>query len=585
MTKGSNGRSNLLQCDFRKKTTSNALVTRRDENMAAEEVLMTVAAKRTGEGDSKLAKHECIPFAAVPHSAPLFLDFISHSSKVNPFYPHKPIIEEVERFARGLEYPVERRAAMASILERQNRAFGSSKQAMQLIERLRSGAVAVISGQQVGLFGGPLYSVLKAVSAIQMAKDLTERGVEAVPVFWLATEDHDLAEVNHAFYCSGGTLKKVTSTSTGKSEAPVGEIRFGQEIEAVADEFAATLSDKTIAAAVRESYTTGETFGSAFGNLFARLFADHGLILLDPLDAELHKLAAPVLRSAAEQAHELDLALLERGKELRAAGYHEQVKVTAASTLLFSLKGGHRKVIQVAGDDFMIGAHKVPRAELLEEVSSHPELFSANVLLRPVMQDYLLPTAVYFGGAAEVAYFAQNAVVSQRVLGRVTPAMARFSATVLSSEDQRLLQKYRLGMPDLFHGTEELQEKLAKTALAPALQHELSAAEDSVRTHIDKLRGQLKTLDPTLVDAAERSGRKMQYQLSKIRRKAARAEARKNAELRADAESILCELFPGKDLQERTLPGVYFLSKYPRLIDDLLYLAGEYCPGHHLVKV
>jgi uncharacterized protein YllA (UPF0747 family) len=163
--------------------------------------------------------------------------------------------------------------------------------------------------------------------------------------------------------------------------------------------------------------------------------------------------------------------------------------------------------------------------------------------------------------------------------------MPRFSATILSAEHQRLLQKYRLGMPDLFHGTEELQEKLAATALAAPLQHELSAASDSIRDHIAKMQKHLASLDPTLVDAAARSGRKMQYQLSKIGRKAARAEARQNAELVSDAGEILCELFPGKDLQERTLPGVYFLAKHPILIEELLALAGEYCPGHHLVKL
>jgi bacillithiol synthase len=544
-----------------------------------------IAVERKGEGDSKLAKHECIPFAAVPHSTPLFLDFLNHSSKVSPYYPHKPIVEDVAAYARGLQYPNDRRAAVAEILERQNKSFGSSPATLASITRLRRGAVAVISGQQVGLFGGPLYSVLKAVSAIQMAKDLTNRGVDAVPVFWLATEDHDLAEVNHTFVCADGALKKLASTSKGKNDAPVGDVRFGDEITVLAEEFAGKLSDQSLAAIVRESYRSGETFGSAFGKMFARLFEQYGLILLDPLDSELHKLAAPLLRSAAEQAHELDVALLARGKQLRADGYHEQVKVTESSTLLFSLRNGQRSVIQVAGDDFMLGAQKVPRAELLKEVSEHPELFSANVLLRPVMQDYLLPTAVYFGGAAEVAYFAQVAVVYEKLLGRITPVMPRFSATVLSAGHQRLLQKYRLGMPDLFHGTEELQEKLAATALAAPLQHELAAASDAIREHIAKLQGHLKSLDPTLVDAAARSGRKMQYQLSKIGRKAARAEARRNADLVSDASEILCELFPEKDLQERTLPGVYFVAKHPGLIDALLALAGEYCPGHHLVKL
>ena len=543
------------------------------------------AERRTASGERELAKHECIPFSVVPHSTPLFLDFISHSIKLAPYFPHTPTLQNVERFARGLHHPPERRAAVANILERQNRAFGLSPSVMESISRLRGGAVAVLTGQQVGIFGGPLYSVLKAVSAVQMARDLTARGVDAVPIFWLATEDHDLAEVNHAFYCKGGELKKLTSSSKGKSAAPVGDVRFGEEIASIADEFAATLEDKSLASIVRESYRAGETFSSAFGKFFARLFQGHGLILIDPLDAELHRLAAPLLRAAAEHPHELDSALLARGRQLRADGYHEQVKVTASSTLLFSLRNGQRTVMHVAGEDFMIGAQKVARAEVLEEISNHPELFSANVLLRPVLQDYLLPTAAYFGGAAEVAYFAQLSVVYEKLLGRVTPVLPRFSATILSAEQQRRLQKYRLGMPDLFHGTDELKEKLAMTAFAPSLQHEFLSAADSVRGHIERLQTHLRSLDPTLVDAAERSGRKMQYQLSKIQRKAARAEVRRNPELVADADAILCELFPHKDLQERTLTGIHFMAKHPGLISDLLALAGEYCPGHHLVKL
>ena len=547
------------------------------------EVSATV--KATRQGDPDLAKHECIPFAAVPHSSALFLAYLSHSSHVSAFYPHLPVLDAVEGFARTLEYPAPRRALMADIFERQNRAVGASEATLAAIGRFRRGAVAVVSGQQVGLFGGPLYSVLKAVSALRMARDLTARGVEAVPIFWLATEDHDLAEVNHAFYSADGQLKKVMSASKGKSQAPVGEVRFTDEIAAVAEEFARQLDDPEVADAVRASYRAGESFGTAFGKLFARLFAKYGLILLDPLDAELHGVAAPILRAAAEQAHELDTALLARGKQLRDAGYHEQVKVTASSTLLFSLEHGQRTVVQVAGEDFMIGARKVPRAALLEQVASHPELYSANVLLRPVLQDFLLPTAAYFGGAAEVAYFAQLGVVYERLLGRVTPVLPRFSATVMDPEHQLLLQKYKLGMPDLFHGSDEVREKLAAATLAAPLQHELAVAREVVRVHIEKLETQLLALDPTLVEAAARSGRKMQYQLSKIGRKAARAEVRRNPQLVKDADTILCELFPEKDLQERTLPGVYFLAKHPGLIDTLMTLAGEYCPGHHLVTV
>lgn len=578
---GGLGRRNLLQCDFAEFPTSNGLVPKAG---AKGTTAMTTGGSVVSaeQGASSLAKHECIPFAAVPHSTTLFQDFLSYSKNVSPFYPHPPNLAAVSKYARGLAYPKERRAQMASILERQNRAFGASPATLKLLERFKAGAAAVISGQQVGLFGGPLYSVLKAVSAIAMARELTKQGVDAVPVFWLATEDHDLAEVNHTFYIDGSRLKKLTSTSKGKSSAPVGEVRFTDEIEGVARELAAHLGDAGIAAAVSESYKAGETFGSAFGKLFARIFAEQGLILVDPLDAELHRMGTPILKAAAEKAHELDLALLARGKQLREAGYHEQVKVTAASTALFSLEHGQRTVIQVAGEDFTIGAKKVGRAELLRQIEEHPEMFSANVLLRPVLQDYLFPTAVYFGGAAEVAYFAQGGVVYEKLLGRVTPVLPRFSATMVSERHEKLLRKYKLGMPDLFHGTADLQEKLASTSMPVKLQHEFAEARDVVRTHIERLQQQLQALDPTLVDAAERSSRKMQYQLGKIQRKAARAEIRRNPELAADADAILNELFPEKDLQERSLPGVWFLK--PGLVETLIELAGEWCPGHHIVN-
>jgi len=146
--------------------------------------------------------HDCIPFSAIPHTTSIFQDFLFHHKKVSRFYPHEPSVAAVAEYARGLEFPAERRARVADVLARQNRAWGAGEKALASIERLRKGAVAVVSGQQVGLFGGPLYSVLKAVSAVQLAAELAAQGIDAVPVFWLATEDHDLAEVNHTFLWS-----------------------------------------------------------------------------------------------------------------------------------------------------------------------------------------------------------------------------------------------------------------------------------------------------------------------------------------------------------------------------------------------
>ncbi len=212
---------------------------------------------------------------------------------------------------------------------------------------------------------------------------------------------------------------------------------------------------------LESSYRAGETFGSAFGRLFSQIFAGTGLILMQPLDKDVHAIAKPLLRTALEGAEELDRELLRRGKELQDAGYHEQVKVTGSSTLLFILQDGERSVMQIAGDDFLVRAQRLPRAEVFERLEEHPEQFSPNVLLRPVIQDYLLPTVVYFGGPSEIAYFAQAAVVYQNLLGRVTPVLPRLSLTVVNSRMQRLLRRYDLQLPELFRGETSLRELLA----------------------------------------------------------------------------------------------------------------------------
>ena len=198
------------------------------------------------------------------------------------------------------------------------------------------------------------------------------------------------------------------------------------------------LGDSEVTTWLRDSYRQGETLGSGFARLFARLFAEWGVILLDPADKDFHTLAKPLFRAAIERAPELDEALLARGKALEAAGYHQQVKVTAATTLLFEVKNGARTAMRRKGNgtgaEFVAGHERLSARQLVERIDAAPENFNPNVLFRPVVQDYLLPTLVYTGGAAEVAYFAQVGVVYEKLLGRVTPVLPRFSATLAGAE-------------------------------------------------------------------------------------------------------------------------------------------------------
>jgi bacillithiol biosynthesis cysteine-adding enzyme BshC len=511
-------------------------------------------------------KSECLPFTQIPHSTRLFTDFLSYSPKVQKFYPHSPFFNQwAKDEASQLKYDSERRQSVSSILERQNRNWGASDKTLANISRLRAGAAAVVTGQQVGLFGGPVFAIFKALTAVKLADQATRAGVDCAPVFWLATEDHDLAEVNQvAIPGSDYSLQSSTVPTEGLPAAPVGTIRFGSEVESVIEAATGLLGPSAIADFLREAYRPGETFGSAFARLFARLFADWGVILLDAADPELHVIAEPIYQAAIERASELDDALLARGKELDAAGYHQQVKVTPSSTLLFTLRNGARVPVHRhvnASADFLIEDERISQADLLRRIKSSPQEFSANVLLRPVIQDYLLPTLAYVGGAAEVAYFAQVGVVYDGLLGRVTPIVPRLSATIVEQKPKALLERYGLSLVDLFLGPEKVRELMASRTLPQELQTAFDQAEASLQKSLEAVRESLARLDPTLVDSATNAASKMHHQLTQLRARAARAELRHVEVLSRHADLLCNALYPSKVLQEREIGGAYFIAR------------------------
>jgi bacillithiol biosynthesis cysteine-adding enzyme BshC len=522
----------------------------------------------------------------VPHTTRLFADYLGHSSNLRSFYPSLDSHRNLASLAPSINYPAATREAVASALNRQNRTFGASQQTIANIDRLRQGAYAVVSGQQVGLFGGPLLAILKAAHAVRLARDLTQQGTDTIPVFWMASEDHDLAEVNHVFLPKTDyTLQRLTAETSGITGAPMSDLKFTPQIEQVMHEAAELLGDTAVTDILRETYRAGETVSAAFGKLFARLFAAHGLVLLDPADAELHRIAAPLFRRAVGEAAEIARALQDRGKALEHAGYHEQVKVSVGSVLLFAIQDGARVAIQRQNSHFSIGKEKLTQEELLARIEAEPETFNANVLLRPVIQDTLLPTLAYIGGPAEVAYFAQGSVVYERLLGRATPILPRFSATIIEPKIEKLLQRYDLSFDDLYHGSDALAEKLAQRTLPAELDEEFRTALATVTSTMHELQAALQQLDPTLVEASERATSKMRYQVGRLHRRAARAALRRTHILSQHANLIISALYPEKELQERTVGAVYFVAKYGlELIDTLVEVAGT-CPEHRVIRV
>ena len=541
-------------------------------------------------------KAHCLPFSQIPHTTRLFTDLLAYTPEIQPFYPQSPYFHEwMKDEATRISYDPSRRESVSAILERQNKSWNASAKTLENIERLRRGAAAVLTGQQVGLFGGPMFAIYKALTAVKLAEQASAAGIDAVPVFWLATYDHDLAEVNHVSIPGpDGLPQTLTASSQGVASAPVSAVHFGDEITGLVDQAVALLGETEAAGWMRESYRQGETLGTAFAKLYAKVFADWGVIILDPSDPELSRVAAPIYRAAIESAPEIAAALLERGKQLERAGYHQQVKVTESSVLLFTTRNGARLPMsrRSVGDasEFVVDGEalgeKLSQAELLAEISEHPEHFSPNVLLRPVVEDYLLPTLAYTGGAAEAAYFAQAGVVYEKLLGRVTPIVPRFSATLIEPKMQRLFEKHGITITDVFNGPEALRKHIAARHLPHDLQAAFETAKQSFDANFSSVKEKLEKLDKTLVDAAETARSKMQHQLEKLYSQAARAEAQKGELVSRHAETISEAIYPDKGLQERGVGGIYYLARYGGdLLHQLYETIHTDCHDHQVIEL
>lgn len=527
---------------------------------------------------------ECFDSRSIPHISRLYSDFLYQFDKVSSFYPSPPYNRDWPLLSRSLDYPDDRRRKIAEILDRQNRAWGASEKTLTNIERLKNGAAAVVTGQQVVLFGGPLFALLKAATAVRLAQEATASGAQAVPIFWLATEDHDLDEVSTvSLLTRTGELERLTlpGYSTGGS---VGSVKLGDGIPELVQQASSILGETEVADWLNECYRPEATFGDAFARLLCKVFATAGVVLVDASDPALHDLATPIYESAIENAPHLTRSLLERGKELEQRGYHAQVKVTNSSTLLFQIREGVRTPVQQTNGGFSLARQKTSKQHLLQTIRSSPADFSGNALLRPVIQDYLLPTLAYVGGPAEIAYFAQAAVVYQQILGRVTPIVPRISATVIDPAIARRLAHYALTLKDILAPPDQLHRLIGKRGLPPDVAEGFSKARALLQSALEELGKPLPRLDPTLSQAAVKASAKMNYQLSRLEARAARAQERRNGEISRHATQLTNTLFPHKNMQEREVAGVYFLSRYgPSFLSQILDSLSASCPDHQVL--
>jgi bacillithiol biosynthesis cysteine-adding enzyme BshC len=518
----------------------------------------------------------CVRQDQIPGTSALFADYLYQFDKVSAFFPYSLWqLDGVEAAASAVQFPADRRAKIVAALAAQN------DNSAALNKLAQPNTVAVITGQQVGFLLGPAYTIFKALTAAKLAAHLNEQGISAVPIFWLATEDHDLAEVDHAWvFNQDATPSKISIASSVVNGGPVGGVVLN---EIPLAELRAALGDLPFAddvvSQVAATYQPGATLGSAFRKLLEQILKSFGLLFLDPLAAPIREVAAPFLSETVQRVPELMGALRARNAAILKAGYHTQVHVDDDSSLFFLLKNGRRWPVRWKDGGFSTrdGSYTA------DELGSMGAQLSPNALLRPVMQDYLLPTAAYVGGPAEIAYFAQGAVLYEKLLGRMPVIYPRNSFTLLDARAGKLLQRYDLRVTDLLDHHENVKGVLASRLVPPALSEQIKAAQTAASQALAQLQGSLLHFDPTLEAASRKSTAKITYQFGKLERKIARETMRRDEHATKDAHYLVNLIYPQRHLQERFYSILPFLAKHGfDLPQQLLSQIQLSCPDHML---
>ncbi|QXD14441.1 bacillithiol biosynthesis cysteine-adding enzyme BshC [Rhodocaloribacter litoris] len=534
---------------------------------------MTVAA-------STIAAVRRIPFGAFDAFPLLFETYCTAYEALDAFYAGDFRRAEVRADAarRAAEHPRDR-AALVDVLLEQNARWGLDDATRANIEALRRPeTVAVVTGQQVGLFTGPLYTPYKTITTLQLARRLQEEtGRPVVPVFWLEGEDHDFDEVAAVRLLQRNELVEVRyaghTPPEGGNLGPVGRLVLTGQIDEVLAAVEAALAPSDfrdgLMERVRDAYRPGVSLLDAFARLMRAFFPEEGLVFISPDDARLKRLAAPLFRREIAD-HATVQARFEAVSARLSEHYHAQVH--ARPTNLFLLEDNRRYALDAEGTHFRLrGTDRLlNREDLLARLDEHPGCFSPNVILRPLMQDTLLPTAVYVAGPGEVSYFAQLKPVYEWAGVPMPVVYPRASATLVESKVKKVLAQHPIDVPDLAEEADRLFRRVVLDEMEVDVEAVFQEAVRHLHTAVNTFKPVAERVDRSLGKAAEATRAALAKEFARLKERVLKAEKRHHDTLRQQLHKARVNLFPDGKLQERVLSPLYFLNKYsPALLVHL----------------
>ncbi len=513
-----------------------------------------------------------IPLTDLPSLSPLVRDYLFAYDEVREFFNGD--FRENAAYERQMGLLASRnydRGQLTEILKEQNRNSGCGPQTLQNIEALaRDNACAVVTGQQVALFSGPLYTIYKAMTAIKLAETLSQRtSVPVVPIFWLATDDHDFAEVNHVdLLDQQGQLQRISyEDDSSQDRVPVGGLKFSAEIEACVgalEEMTPPSEFKTeILSLLKEAYRPGRTFAEAFSKWMTRLFSAWGLVLIDPSHPDLIAMAQKPLLTEIGEKSPSSRCVLRTSQRLIEKNYTPQVRQQEGKLNLFLVED-ERHPIHVEGDGFSVKdpEQRFSKDELLEMAQKTPHAFSPNVLMRPLIQDTILPTVAYVGGPGEIAYLAQLRGAYEDFGIPMPVVYPRKGFTIVERHVGSTLESFSLSIQDVWRGLSATRNALAAEEIPEPLQRALTAAAGNLERDLEAVCREAEAMDGSLGQTADGVRRKVQHQMNVLENKVAQAARKKHDIVGRKLTKLENTLHPNRHLQERVFNVTPYLMKY-----------------------
>jgi bacillithiol biosynthesis cysteine-adding enzyme BshC len=506
---------------------------------------------------------------------PLAIDYAHDFAKVAPFFAGDPASPAAWRdaIARTTAQPRSRDATLAMVRAQQE-ARHAPQPARASAERLADArAVAIVTGQQAGLFGGPVFTLLKALTTIKLARHVEkEHGLPTVPIFWIDAEDHDWDEVSGCTVLDADLVPQTIRLGkpAGAGAVPVARVKLDGgitgAIEALSRTLAPTAFTEDIAQQLSRYYAPDTGMAHAFGTWLETLLGPLGLVVFDGADPAAKPLVRALFVAELEAPGQTAFLATEAGTALVGHGYHAQVTPSGDSVALFHLDGS-REAIRRAGSGFQVGDRQIETTVLIAEAREHPERFSPNVLLRPLVQDSLFPTAAYVAGPNELAYLGQLRGVYER-FGVAMPLMyPRATATILDSAAARFFSRFDVPLEALQPRDESALNRLLESQLPRSVEEALRKAEHAIEERMNVVAAALPDLDKTLEGAARSTLGKMRHELAVLHSKVIHAAKRRDDTLRRQFARAQALAFPGGDPQERALGFVTILNRVgPALI-------------------